>query len=108
MKKMISLLLCVLMLASLLTAAFAVTPEDIPINPTDIPGDETESMSRPNPGSDPCDTNPHTHEFRVYNASCDGYFQTWWYMCKHCPETYSELHNCPRAGHGGSCNWLPA
>lgn len=46
MKKMISLLLCVLMLASLLTAAFAVTPRD-------IPGNGTGPMSQPDPGAEP-------------------------------------------------------
>lgn len=105
MKKLISLFLCALMILSLFATAFAAPTEDNDgetVNGATQPG--TESVS-------PCAANGNcgNHTWVLYDASCDGYWQTWYYRCgnSNCDVHKTDLRRCPGNDHRGGCRWLP-
>lgn len=100
MKKLISLLLCALMVASLPLTAFAV--------PAPV-GGVGEGLS-------PCAVNGDcgNHSWVLYDASCDGYWQTWYYRCdnsdsndNNCNAHTTSRYRCIGKDHNGGCLWLP-
>ena len=92
MKKIAAFFLCALMVMSLSLPTFALTP--------DVTG--TEPVS------------PHSvtddHIWSVYNATCDGYWQTWYLKCTHsgCSERTTTTKVCPgRAMARPAAGFLP-
>ncbi|MBD5099031.1 MAG: hypothetical protein HDT35_05705 [Clostridiales bacterium] len=90
MKKLISLFLCALMVMSLFATAFAapIGSGIEPVSPYSVTDE---------------------HIWTLYNATCNGTKQTWYYICAHagCNAHKSEVHACPGAGHSSACHWLP-
>ena len=94
MKKLISLLLCALMVSSLSLAAFAVP----------APGNGVGEVLSP------CATCSHTQNGTgvLYSATCNGTTQTWYFRCANCHRTYTVHYTCPAGPHISShCEFLP-
>ena len=84
MKKLVSLLLCALMVMSLFATAFAASAA-------------------------PRVTCTHPNGWTLYRATCNGTTQTWYYRCAaNCGATYTDTISCPAGPHNpGHCDRLP-
>lgn len=49
-----------------------------------------------------------SHQYQVYDSSCNGTMQTWREKCIACNHGTTTQHACPKGPHTGGCNWLPA
>lgn len=69
------------------------------------------ALSPDEDGKDPMSTYAITrgHHYVLYDASCDGTTQTWYYKCDHdnCNSYMTETHACRGKDHKGGCLWLP-
>lgn len=90
MKKLISLLLCALMIMSLSLTAFAIPPENEGINPMSSYAVQ------------------HEHSGPAYDATCNGTMQTWRCICSSCGKHFTMSVKCPRGPHSPHhCEALP-
>lgn len=47
------------------------------------------------------------HSGSLYQATCNGTTQTWYYRCDTCNGSYYTNTPCPKPHDDGYCNWLP-